>query len=274
MIKTIDLFPELSNYLIGLLKDLKEDDWLKSTCIPGRTVKDIASHILDASCLRRLSAQRDGYIGENPDITSYSELIDFIQKLANDWILATKRLSPEILISLLEVMEKELYDFLKELDPYETAFWPVAWAGEEKSFVWFDIARDYTEKWHHQMQIRDAVHKTDTDIFEPKFVLPVYQTFMKALPFTYMDIKEKDNTLIVVRITGKCGGNWFLYRNENTWELSPGDRGQVKAEIIIKDNIAWKLFTNSIRKNRNSYLRIEGDAKLGEKIADMVTVLS
>jgi hypothetical protein len=273
MIKTINLFPELSTYLIELLKNLKEDEWAKPTCIPRRNVKDLASHILDASCLRRLSSQRDGYISESPNINSYSDLITFIQKMASDWTVATRRLSPKILISLFEIMEKEIYDFLKSLDPNETAFWPVAWAGEEKSFNWFDIARDYTEKWHHQMQIREAINNR-SDIFEPKFVIPVYETFMKALPFTYMDIQAEENTLIVVHIKGNCGGHWFLYRNQHKWELSEGERGQVKAEITIADSIAWKLFTNSIRKDKNSYLEIKGDTKLGQKISDMVTVLS
>ena len=274
MIKTVDLFPELSDNLIDLLENLSDDEWAKPTCLPGRTVKDVASHILDASCLRRLSAQRDNYTGKNVNINSHSELIAFVQKMNSDWIAATKHLSPKILIFLLRAMEKEIYNFLKALEPYKTAFWPVAWAGEEKSLNWFDIARDYTEKWHHQMQIREAVDKTEADIFETKYVLPIYETFMKALPFTYKDVKAEDNTLIVVRITGECGGNWFLYRNNNAWELSSGDRGQLKAEIIIQDIVAWKLFTNSIRENKKSYLQIKGDTILGQKISDMVTVLS
>ncbi|MEJ7682555.1 MAG: hypothetical protein WKG06_32810 [Segetibacter sp.] len=28
------------------------------------------------------------------------------------------------------------------------------WAGEKKSKNWFHIAREYTEKWHHQMSSR------------------------------------------------------------------------------------------------------------------------
>jgi hypothetical protein len=46
---------------------------------------------------------------------------------------------------------------LKELDPFAEAIFSVGWAGEEKSLNWFHIAREYTEKWHHQQQIRLAV---------------------------------------------------------------------------------------------------------------------
>ena len=36
-----------------------------------------------------------------------------------------------------------------------TAF-GVAWAGEERSPAWFDVARELTERWHHQAHIRLA----------------------------------------------------------------------------------------------------------------------
>ena len=42
-------------------------------------------------------------------------------------------------------------------DPHGPAVFPVAWADESKSENWFDIGREYTEWWHHQAQIRDAV---------------------------------------------------------------------------------------------------------------------
>jgi hypothetical protein len=214
MIKTIDLFPELSDHLIKLLKKLKKEEWEKTTCITGRTVKDLASHILDASNLRRLAMQRDKYFGETPKIESYSDLVAFIQKMANDWIVATKRLSPEIIISLLETAEKENYEFMKTLAPEKPALWPVAWAGEEESYNWFDIAREYTEKWHHQMQIREAIGNK-SDIFNPRFVKPVYDTFMTALPFFYRDVEAEENTLLIVHIKGNCGGIWYLYRNKS-----------------------------------------------------------
>ena len=46
-------------------------------------------------------------------------------------------------------------------DPDAPAVFSVAWAGEDKSAHWFDVAREYTEKWHHQQQIRDAVGRPD-----------------------------------------------------------------------------------------------------------------
>jgi hypothetical protein len=55
-----DLFPEVTSRLVELLRSLSAGEWHLPTVSSRRTVKDIASHLLDGS-LRRLSMQRDGY---------------------------------------------------------------------------------------------------------------------------------------------------------------------------------------------------------------------
>ena len=55
-----DLFPEVSGRLVELLRSLSLEEWHLPTVSSRRTVKDIASHLLDGS-FRRLSMQRDGY---------------------------------------------------------------------------------------------------------------------------------------------------------------------------------------------------------------------
>ena len=163
-IETINLFPELTRELITLLRKLDSTEWDKASPIKDRTVKDLVSHLIDSS-LRRLSLQRDNYTdaSRNVDIKSYPDLVDFIQELNKEWILATKRLSPKILLDLLEYSENQLFELFKSLKMHDKAIYPVAWAGETESENWFDIAREFTEKWHHQMQIRLAVNKTSID---------------------------------------------------------------------------------------------------------------
>ena len=138
IIETINLFPKVNKALIDLLQSLNSENWKKETVLFGRTVKDIASHMLDTS-LRRLSMQRDGYYFEKVAINSFQDLVDYIQKLNDDWIKASKRLSPQVLISLLEIVDQWLYEFMKSLDPMAKAEFAVAWAGEEESQNWFDI---------------------------------------------------------------------------------------------------------------------------------------
>ena len=150
---TIDLFPDIDRMLLELLRSLSPEDWEKPTIAPLWKVKDIASHLLDGN-IRGLSISRDKYFGEKPpEDTSYHSLVDFLNQLNADWVKATHRVSPQVLINLLELTGKAYYEHLQQLDPFEPAIFPVAWAGEAHSENWFHIGREYTEKWHHQQQI-------------------------------------------------------------------------------------------------------------------------
>ena len=269
IINTIELFPKINAELIKLLKNLSFDEWEKETVLPGRTVKDIASHIFDTT-IRRLSMQRDGYYSEKVEIKSYQDLVDFIQKMNSDWIKVSKRLSPNVLIALLEVADKWLYEFMKTLDPMGKAEFNVLWAGEEESTNWFDTAREYTEKWHHQMQIRLAVGRPVINSRELMF--PVIDTFMRGLPYAYRNVKG-DGTVKVV-VTGEAGGTWYLSKSEGTWQLVDSLQDGISAEVKLSDDIAWKLFSDTVKKEEaERHIEISGDRELALPVLGMRTVM-
>ena len=269
IIETIELFSKINTELIKLLKNLSFDEWEKETALPGRTVKDIASHILDTT-IRKLSMQRDEYYSEKVEIKSYQDLVDFIQKLNSDWIKVSRRFSPKVLIALLEVTDRWLYDFMKHLDPMGKAVFNVAWAGEKVSTNWFDTAREYTEKWHHQMQIRLAVGKPGINSRELMF--PVIDTFLRGLPYAYKDIK-KDGIVKVV-LTGESGGTWYLVKSEEKWQLVDSLQDEASAEVKLSDDIAWKLFSDTVKKEEvEGHIEISGDRELALPVLNMRTVM-
>src|SRR5687768_2367839 len=103
MIQTTHLFHIIDEKLIELLKSLTEEQWNKQTIAKLWTVKDIASHLLDGN-LRTLSFSRDKHVVEpTTPINSYSELVSYLNSLNADWVKATKRLSPQLLVELLEI---------------------------------------------------------------------------------------------------------------------------------------------------------------------------
>jgi uncharacterized protein (TIGR03083 family) len=157
-IETLPLFPVLDQRLLELLRSLSPADWQRPTLAREWTVKDVAAHLLDGN-LRTLSMLRDGYFGEAPpeDPHSYAGLVGYLNRLNADWVRAARRLSPTVLIELLAQSGAEYTAFLATLDPWAPAAWAVGWAGETESLNWFYIARDYTEKWHHQQQVHAAV---------------------------------------------------------------------------------------------------------------------
>ena len=93
---------------------------------------------------------------------------------------------------------------------------PVSWAGEARSPVWFDVARELTERWHHQQQIRDAVGADPLTTRE--FLHPVLDTFMRALPFASRHVTADDGTLWKVEIGGPAGG--YLVPAPRGWSLA------------------------------------------------------
>ena len=159
IIETLPLFPILDQKLIELLRSLSKEDWNRPTLAKLWTVKDIASHLLDGN-FRTISLMRDGYNGMSPGvINSYQDIVLYLNNLNGDWVKATKRLSPRVLTDLLEETDKEYVECLRQLKPFDKAMFSVAWAGEEESQNWFYIAREFTEKWHHHQQIREAVNQ-------------------------------------------------------------------------------------------------------------------
>ena len=156
------LFRELSPHLLALLRALQLEEWQLPTSSSERTVKDIAAHLLDGS-LRRLSGQRDGYRppGSPNGFDSDRARVDFLNRLNDEWTQAARRLSPRVLTDLIAWSDPPVAELFELLDPFGPGI-PVAWAGERESACWFDVAREYTERWHHTQQIFAATGRPST----------------------------------------------------------------------------------------------------------------
>ncbi|WP_291728043.1 maleylpyruvate isomerase N-terminal domain-containing protein [Bernardetia sp.] len=271
---TAHLFPKLDEALIKLLKSLSLEEWNRKTIVPKWTVKDIAVHLLDGN-IRALSMLRDSYLGQDaPKINSYQDLVNYLNELNADWIKAMKRVSPVVLIDLLEKTGKEYSDFITTLNLEEKATFSVAWAGEEESKNWFHIAREYTEKWHHQQQIRLALGKEEV-LYQREFYFPHLDTSMRALPHHYKDVEGEKNEYIHFHITGKAGGDWFLYYDGKHWILVDEIKTNPVCKVEIEYKIAWRLFTKGISKSEaQKNINIKGKKELGEKILDMLAVMA
>jgi uncharacterized protein (TIGR03083 family) len=248
-VRTEGLFLPLHEELLSLLRSLREEEWSAPTVAGTWTVKDVAAHLLDTA-LRRLSIQRDGYLMSGP----------FDPNGANrEWVSAAARLSPRILVELLDRYGRENAEYLASLDPHAKAQWGVAWAGEEESAVWFDVARELTERWHHQQQIRDAAGRPP--LHEP-YLGPVMVTFARALPHAYRDVEAPRGTSIVFN-------DWTLVR-EDAWTLYEGRAANPVTTIEIDPALAWRVFT---KQKIDPRARIEGDARYAEPVLRMVTVI-
>lgn len=274
-ISTLHLFPVLDKLLMELLASLSAEDWHKPTFARQWNVKDIAAHLLDGNI--RAIAALNGYQNNEPppQINSYQDLIAFLNELNGVWIKAMKRVSPDLLVSQLQSTGEQYIRYLHTLPPFEQATYAVAWAGEATSLNWFHIAREYTEKWHHQQQIRDAVGAAPL-LFTRELFYPLIDTFMYALPHSYRLTPALPGTVIQFTIGGEAGGHWYLQKGMDNWILFKHLPVKVaNAKVTIQPEIAWKFFTKAITPDaaRESSL-LQGDFKLASQVFNTLAIMA
>jgi uncharacterized protein (TIGR03083 family) len=290
IIAVAELFPVLQARLLDLLRSLDRSDWEKPTVAGAWTVKDIAAHLLDTQ-QRQLSRIRGEPIQSRPAIRSHADLVAWINRLNADGINRCRALEPPDLIALMEEGATTVADYYQSLDPFEDAPFPVSWAGETRSPNWFHLAREFTERWHHQQQIRLATERDG--IMTRELYHPVLECFMRALPFAFRDKARTPGTIARVNVAGDCGGSWYLLHSgeletddpagaddrsssrRHRWRLVAAVEGQPASETTIPQEIAWRVFTRGIlREQAARQVRVDGDADLGYHVLDAIAIVA
>ncbi len=257
--------------LSDLLTSLSSDAWELPTIAPQWRVRDVAAHLLDTA-LRKLSMGRDQCRTENVEIRSHQDVLALVNRLNREGVTVYRRLSPLVLTGLLQLVCRQTADFYESLDPFAPAAMSVSWAGEMTSQVWFDNARELTERWHHQEQIRLATNRPG--IMIPSFYHPVLDTFLRGLPHTYRGVAASAGTAILVEISGDCGGQWCLLKSQAGWVFTNELPSTIAAHIIIPQTIAWRVFTKGIdRASAYPQLTILGDTALAENVLKLVAIV-
>jgi uncharacterized protein (TIGR03083 family) len=269
----LERFPALHQELMSLLRGLAEADWSRPTACALWSVKDIVAHLLDTG-LRRLSSGRDGFVpAPEPGIASYTDLVAYLNRLNAEWVGATRRLSPRVLMELIDVTAPQVHAFFGSLAPHARALFGVAWAGEESSPVWFDIGREYTERWLHQQQIREAV--AAPGLLGREWLYPALDIFMRALPHTYRAVAAEPGQNIHFAIRGEAGGNWTLRRQSQGWSLFTGRDDHPATRVSLDQETAWKIFSKGLSpEGARRSVRIEGDSRLGEPVFGALAVMA
>lgn len=269
-----ETYTQLHGELIALLKSLSPDDWSKPTVAGAWKVRDLVAHLLDSD-IRRLSFQRDNAPQVPPDapINSYRELVAFLNDLNAVWVKAAQRISPPLLIQLHELTGAQVCELFASLDPFGPALFGVAWAGEETSENWFDVAREYTEKWHHQQQIRDAVGAPG--LLQRQWLYPVLDTFLRGLPHTYQELAAADGTRLGFSVTGEAGGDWTLQHENGVWRLYEGAAADTVCQMRLTADAAWRLLTKGLtREQAAARVEIVGQTEFGQPLLGMLAVMA
>jgi len=264
------LLRKVDEKLIELLLSLSASEWDAQTVAPRWKVRDVAAHLLD-TVLRKLSLVRDSWNVETVNIQSPQDVVTLVNRLNEEGVRVYRRLSPPVLIDMMKLACEQSASFHESLDPFAPAAFSVSWAGEEKSLNWFDTARELTERWHHQQQIRVATNRPG--IMTPELYHPVLDCFLRGLPHLYRNTEAPTGTVLLVEITGECGGQWFLSKENGSWELVRA--AEPAARVTIPQEIAWRVFTKGIdRDSARAQIKVQGDPQLVNRVLDLTAIVA
>jgi len=240
------LLRRVDGKLIELLGSLTPNEWDLQTIAPLWRVRDVVAHLLDTA-LRKLSLVRDSCCVEGVEVRSFQDVIALVNRLNREGVTVYRRLSPPVLIDMMKVACEQSARFHESLDPFAPAAFAVSWAGEEKSLNWFDTARELTERWHHQQQIRLATSRPG--IMAPDLYRPVLDCFVRGLPHVYQDVHAPVGTGLSLEISGDCGGQWYLSKGSTGWDFVRRPAGDFASRVTIPQELAWRLFTKGIDRD-------------------------
>jgi uncharacterized protein (TIGR03083 family) len=230
--------------LVQLLRDLHPVDWTVPTICPGWTVRDMATHLLHDD-LRRLSRTRDHY-SQAVSPTTAGDLVDFLNEANERWVHENRFLSPPLVTELLGHTGRliEVMWDAADLDALSEGVW---WAGIDPAPTWLDLARDYSEEWTHQQQIRDATRRPG--LTDPVFIDAALETFARALPHVYRDAPYVPGASVLVVAVHEDGRDqsWGLLCEPTGWTLVHTRPPVPTAAIAMPADMFWRLATHRHR---------------------------
>ena len=258
--------------LLELLASLSAEQWQAPTVCPGWSVKDVALHLLGDD-IGLLSRHRDGVAPADAsrEPGGFQELVAFLDRLNQAWVEAARRISPRLLCELLAFTGEATWRYLASLDPLAVEA-RVSWVGPDPVPNWLDVAREYTERWTHQQQIRDAVGVPG--LKQAEFMAPVLATFVDALPRAFAGAPAAAGTTVEVAVGGQGGGCWVLTRTPNGWHLAAGAAAEPVARVALDAETVWRLWTKGIGPAAaEAGVSISGDRALGGRVLDAVAII-
>jgi uncharacterized protein (TIGR03083 family) len=262
-------FARSRSELIDLLDTLAPDEWHRPTAAAPWTVHDVVAHLLGDD-VGRISRARDQYVA--PGGRADESLPQLVHRLNDEWVRATARISPRLLVDLLRTTTPQVMGYWQEADL--AAQGPaVSWAGLGEAPVWLDCARDFTEDWVHQQQIRQAVGQDSPD--EPDVLHAVLETFLRAVPYTLDHHAPEPGTAgrLAVTVPGAAGGTWTWRRADGGWVWTHPS-SQAATSITLDADDLWKLCVRMIEPAEAATRAIvRGDAGLALAALRTVSII-
>ena len=243
--------------LLRLLAGLSPAQWDEPAAAPRWTVRDIAVHLLDVD-LSWLARDRDH--DQTGDISVAGGHEEFVRGLARrnqQWVDGARILSPRLITDLLRWSGEQLDAHLGAVDLTRPR--SVHWAGPVP--MWFDLAREFTERWVHFRQIREATRPAGHQDQPDEYLPLVLRTFVWGYPHQYR-VPAPPGTTIGLEISDL--GAWTLTRTVTSWTLDEGQVPEPAAALRMTGEAAWRLLTGA--HYDAGQVRLRGDPALARPL--------
>jgi uncharacterized protein (TIGR03083 family) len=269
------LFPRERAEMLTLLSGLDASDWKRPTVCPGWSVHDVVAHVVH-DYIRKLSGKRDRFPAPGP--VDGETLPVFLDRVNQEFVDVASRWSPQVLIDLLRELGPELDRLWESLDLDQLGE-AVSWAAPDVPAPgWLDVAREYTEYWVHQQQVRDAAGVPGAD--DDRLTFPVMDTFLRAVPYTLRHNPAEPGTSVQIRVTGPGAGAWTVWRRDGDWAVARGpDRESpaaqpAAAEVGLSSGCLWRLATRGISvQAAREQATVSGDEALASAVLSLVSIV-
>lgn len=261
------LLAPLREALVELMTERPDSAW-RAAATGTWTVADTIAHLLGDD-LGRLARTRDSFVGPQPrDDESFEEFID---RLNDEWVVAARRLSPRLLVELLAHTGKQVRALWAGVD-LEDEGEGVSWAGADRAPLWLDLARDYTEYWVHQTQIREALDEPLLDA--PRFIEPVVSTFLRALPHTLRElVPAEGEATLTVEVSDLTPGDYHLRADADGWRFVTAV-GHADTTVRWRADTVWRLGCRMIDPaTARARAHVEGDVDVGAAVCSLLAVI-
>jgi hypothetical protein len=243
--------------LLSLLTSLSDAQWALPTAAPQWPVKAVALHLLDVD-LSRLARDRDhDHSGIIPVPAGRDAFVRGLAQRNQRWVDGAGMLSPRLITDLLRWAGHQLDTHLAGVGLADPS--AVYWAGEVP--LWFDLAREFTERWAHYRQILEAVRPAGADHRPDEYLPLVLRTFIWGFPHQYR-APAPAGTTIALEIAGI--GAWTLVSAATGWTLGEGRADAPAAGLRITGEAAWRLLTGAPYDPRE--VQLSGDPALAEPL--------
>jgi uncharacterized protein (TIGR03083 family) len=251
--------------LLRLIAELDDAQWRSPTPCPRWSVHELTLHLVHND-LRRLSGDRDGHTGTRIDASSLDDLVVALDRLNERWVeTMVATLSPRLTRELVGWLAGPTEEHLLGLDPAGLDS-NVAWAGPGPHPNWLDVAREYTERWVHQQQLREAVGSPG--LADERFVAPVVETFARGLP-AGLPPREASTELVEVKVTGPFERTWTLEAGRWGWRLTTTARPPTTT-VELPVEVFWRRAVRMIgRDEARQAARADGDRALVDAVIDL-----